>query len=100
VILASPPARESNAIHFAIGERGFPVTLIPKHENLDRVGTVGVADPKLIEAVRSDSKAIFDPSGEYWLRSVAGMTRSACSLSAAKPAGSAAILFVLVRFCT
>src|SRR6516164_4088851 len=64
-MLASPPARESKAIHLpSADQRGVPVTLIPNDDNW--MGLEPSASHTQIswKPVRSDSKAILDPSGE------------------------------------
>src|SRR5215469_2758328 len=64
-MLASPPARESNAIHLPSGDqRGDPVTLIPNDDNWMGLEPSASQIQISLEPVRSDSKAIFDRSGE------------------------------------
>src|SRR5215469_9793605 len=64
-MLASPPARESNAIHLPSGDqRGVPVNLIPNDDNWMGLEPSASHTQISLKPVRSDEKAIFDPSGE------------------------------------
>src|SRR5215471_13475057 len=64
-MLASPPARESKAIHLPSGDqRGVPVTPIPNDDNWMGLEPSASQTQTSLGPVRLDSKAIFDPSGE------------------------------------
>src|SRR3974390_1154797 len=64
-MLASPPARESNAIHLPSGDhRGVPVNCTPNDDNWMGLEPSASHTQTSSEPVRSDSKAIFYPSGE------------------------------------
>src|SRR3974377_1914598 len=64
-MLASPPARESKAIHLPSGDQpGVPVTFIPNDDNWMGLEPSASHTQTSFGPVLSDSKEIFDPSGE------------------------------------
>src|SRR5215472_4057703 len=64
-MLASPVARESNAIHLPSGDqRGVPVTPFPNDDNWMALEPSASHTQISLAPVLVDSKAIFDPSGE------------------------------------
>src|SRR5215469_2282795 len=100
-MLASPPARESKAIHLPSGDqRGVPVACLPNDDNWIGLEPSASHTQTSLEPVRSDWKAIFDPSGE--MLGAICWRDDTISLSAlgGDPSKSRRQIFVFVRPCT